>query len=377
MNFPRKILVRPNLPGKGAIGDEKARILLLRGASFAEHVFDTARASCGKELVFWKDISEGYEGTNLAMFAWWPRVYLIRDEKQDPRVKEPYRGDVIMCDAKKIGDYLELPAASGDGSSGMFVGRYWLVAGPDHGIVKILVGDNPVQKSVDLYADEVQPLEIGSAAPIELSGGPKTVRIEVVGKNEDSKGMKFGLYAHKVAPALILPEAWNIIGPFPFDIKSDDLSFDKAWPPERELKFDAKYEGKYGEVAWTEMPLQMVSDDDYQAALFRKGIPRAGDVVAYMHTHVESPSEAEMTLKIGHSRSLAIFLNGEKVYEKITQRPFKPDQESAKVRLKKGPNSLLVKTANGRGLWKVGLKFVDAEGKLVPGLRFVKELEEE
>ena len=35
--------MRPNLPGKGAIGDEKARILLLRGASFAEHVFDTAK----------------------------------------------------------------------------------------------------------------------------------------------------------------------------------------------------------------------------------------------------------------------------------------------------------------------------------------------
>ncbi len=374
MNLPRKVLVRPNLPGKGAIGDEKARIVRMRGARFAEHVFDTAKASCPKELAFWKDISEGYEGTNLAMFCWWPRVYLIRDEKQDPRVKEPYRGDVIMCDAKKIGDYLELPPAGDDESSGMFVGRYWLVCGPDYGMVRILVGDKPVQEMVDLYADEVQPLEIGSAAPLELPAGPKTVRIEVVGKNQDSEGMKFGLYAHKVAPALILPEAWNIIGPFPLDVTLMEESFGKAWPPERELKFDAKYEGKYGEVAWTEMPLKMVSDDDYQAVIFQKGIPRARDVVAYMHTYVESPSEAEVTLKMGHSRSVAVFLNGEKVYEKITQRPFKADQESAKVHLKKGANSLLVKTANAQGLWKAGLKFVDDEGKLIPGLRFVKEL---
>ena len=73
----------------------------------------------------------------------------------------------------------------------------------------------------------------------------------------------------------------------------------------------------------------------------------------------------------------SVFLNGKKVYEQITQRRFKADQESAKVSLKKGINSLLVKTANTRGPWKASLKFLDDEGRLIPGLRFVRELGED
>jgi hypothetical protein len=370
MNFPRKVLVRPNLPGRGAIGDGRARVLKMRGGRFAEHVFDQATASCPKELRFWKDISQGYKGTNLALFFWWPRAYLIRDERHDPRVKEPYRGDVILCDAKKVGDYLELPRPTDEQMSGKSIGRYWLVSGPDFGQVRVLVGGKPVTEMIDLYAEEVQPHEVG---PVELSEGSGAVRIEVVGKNEKSRGMTFGLYVDKTAPMLIEPEAWRVIGPFVFDQSAPKESFAQSWPPEQELKFDAKYEGKGGEVAWKDMPVVMAAGDDYQAIAFRKGIRHPDRSTAYAHTFVESPAEGEVTLKMGHSRYLAIFLNGEKVYEKIAQRPFKADQESVKVPLRKGANSLLVKTASPQGLWKVGLRFVDAEGKPVRGLKFMKE----
>ncbi len=375
MNFPRKVLVRPNLPGRGAIGDDKAGIVKMRGARFAEHVFDKAKASCPKLLSFWKDISEGYVGTNMGMFCWWPRVYLIRDEKHDPRLKEPYRGDVIVCDAKKVGDYLEVPAAVDEDGPGSFIGRYWLVSGPDFGQVRISMGGKQVTEMIDLYAEEVQPAKLVVAGPVELAEGSKSVRIEVVGRNERSKGMKFGLYADNMLPVLISPDAWNIIGAFPFDEKAVKDSFAKSWPPERELKFEAEYEGKQGKVSWKEMPLNMVKDEDYQAMIFQKGIPHAQGAMAYAQTFVYSPTEMEATLKLGHTRPVAIFLNGEKVYENPVTRRYRPDQDSVKVRLNKGANNLLVKTANTRGLWKVGLRFVDKEGKSVRGLEFMDRLE--
>ena len=374
LNFPRRVLVRPNLPGKGARGDEGAGVVKMREARFAEDFFDKTEASCPKELTFWKDISEGYEGTNLAIFMWWPRVYLIRNPEHDPRAKEPHLGDVIVCEAKKVGDYLEIPSVTTHENPGIYVCRYWLVKGPDYGQVKISVAGKTVAEMVDLYAEEVEPSEMVSAGVVELPSGPKMVRVEVIGRNEASRGMKFGVYVEKTLPAVIAPQHWSIIGPFPLDKENETKSFAKEWPPENELDLSAKYQGAGREVAWADMPDRMAEVEDYQAMCALNNEPQ----ITYALTYVESASDRKATLEISHSlRPIAVFLNGEKVYEKTITRLHVTEQGLVKTTLKKGANTLLLKLANTRPHWKARVRFIDEEGNSIPGLRFVRRVGQE
>ena len=372
MNLPRRVLVRPNLPGKGAIGDNKMNVVKMRGGRFAEQVFDTATASCPKELRFWKDISEGYEGTNLAVFFWWPRAFLIRNPKEDPRANDPYRGDVIICDGRKVGDYLEIPPSDDDPAPGTYFGSYWLVKGPDYGNVRISVAGETVVESVDLYADEVQPSDVIEFKQAELPEGVKGLRIEVIGKNDSSKGMKFGLYVEKTIRMLIMPETWRIIGPFPFDAAEPKESFAQSWPPEKKLDFGATYDGKENKVGWTNTPPAMAEGSNYQALDFERSLHVPRDATMYAVTSVVSPSDTDAVLKIGSTMFTAVFLNGEKIYEGTTPRAFAADQDSVDVHLKKGNNTLLIKTSNTRNPWKVGIRLTNAEGKTLRGISYMK-----
>ena len=199
MNFPRRLLVRPNAPGKGARGNMITAVEPLVGATFAENLFDEARVkNAGKELAYWKDISEGYEGTNLSLFNWWPRASLIRG-KDAPT--EPYRGDVILCRSEKPEAELEVslqrPAA---GTSTLTL---VLVEGPDFGIVDVSIGDRVVLRDVDCYRPEVRPSKI-ITAPVEVTASPDPLqlRIRATGKNADSSGCSLGLYCAGVTSAV-------------------------------------------------------------------------------------------------------------------------------------------------------------------------------
>jgi hypothetical protein len=196
MNFPRHLLVRPNAPGKGARGNTIVGVEPLVGATFAENLFDEARATnADKKLAYWRDISEGYAGTNLSLFNWWPRASLIRG-KDAPT--EPHRGDVILCGSGKPGTELEVGlTTAADGKSTLTL---VLVEGPDYGIVDVLIGETAALKDVDCYSPDVRPSKI-TTAPVEVaaSSDPLPLRIRVTGKNPDSTGYSLGLYCAGIA----------------------------------------------------------------------------------------------------------------------------------------------------------------------------------
>jgi len=200
MNFPRRLLVRPNASEYGAFkrGDMVTGVLPLGGAAFAENLFDAARVkNARKELAYWKDISEGYEGTNLSLSNWWPRATLRRG-KDAPT--EPHRGDVILCRSEKPGTELDVPLTSpGAGKSTLTL---VLVEGPDFGVVDVSVGDAVVLKDVDCYSREVRPSKI-LTAPVEIAAEADGVplRIRATGKGPDSSGCSLGLYCAGLAPA--------------------------------------------------------------------------------------------------------------------------------------------------------------------------------
>ena len=253
MNFPRKLLVRPNRPYQGARGDDLAGVVEMRGATFAEDLFDTARSSGVKEAAFWADITEGYRGTNLPVFAWWPNVRLIRNPQGDP----PHRGDVIVCRADKPGSALELPPVTEAPGPDRFVGKVWLVTGPEYGQVRLSMAGKELAPAVDCYAEEVAPGPAVAFGPVEVPQGAKALRLEVVGKNPKASGYTLGLYAVRAQPVLIEPSAWWVIGPFPFDPDGGEEAFKKPWPPEQEVKLDAEYDGA-GAVSYTHLTLPTI-----------------------------------------------------------------------------------------------------------------------
>ena len=201
MNFPRRLLVRPNASEYGAFkrGDMVTGVLPLGGAAFAENLFDDARVkNARKELAYWKDISEGYEGTNLSLSNWWPRATLRRG-KGAPT--EPHRGDVILCRSAKPGAELEVSLESPGGGRNTLT--LVLVEGPDFGVVDVSIGDTVVLKDVDCYSAEVQPSKI-ITVPVETAAEPDRLqlRIRATGKGPDSSGCALGLYCAGLTPAI-------------------------------------------------------------------------------------------------------------------------------------------------------------------------------
>jgi hypothetical protein len=77
----------------------------------------------------------------------------------------------------------------------------WMTRAPDYGIVQLHINGQPLGEPVDLYSAKVEPagpLEIGVFKP---QGAETTLRVEIVGKNDASKGALVGLDAVKLEPA--------------------------------------------------------------------------------------------------------------------------------------------------------------------------------
>jgi putative heme-binding domain-containing protein len=157
---------------------------------------------------------------------------------------------------------------------------------------------------------------------------------------------------HEVA-AELLPElrgiyssfepilSWRLIGPFPND--------GKAYPPERELKFDAVYDGARAEAKWRSVTGDAHKHGDVNlAALFDPNT----DVVAYGYAEIDSASARAAQLLVGSDDSMVVWLNGKKVHEHLTDRGWNFDQDRVPMQLEKGKNQLLIKCGNHGGPWE-------------------------
>lgn len=74
--------------------------------------------------------------------------------------------------------------------------------------------------------------------------------------------------------------------------------------------------------------------------------------VAYLTTTLVSPDEREVELKFGSDDALKVWLNGQPIVSRLVSRAADPDQETARVRLRKGANRLLAKVVQGHSAWE-------------------------
>jgi hypothetical protein len=129
---------------------------------------------------------------------------------------------------------------------------------------------------------------------------------------------------------------WTLIGPFATD--NNRTGFDAVYPPEVEIKMDATYQGRGGQmVEWT-----VVHNNTGKIEL-DSWLEKSDFFVLYGACVVKSPRDMKTTLHLGSDDGVRAWLNGKLVHSNKTSRPLWIDVDHVDVELKKGENILLIK----------------------------------
>lgn len=158
---------------------------------------------------------------------------------------------------------------------------------------------------------------------------------------------------------------WNVIGPFD---NTGRAGFDAVFPPEKEIRLDASYEGKGMKVKWR--PFE--SADDYGKIDFNKPLGMLKEVTAYAVATFDAPSERDAELRLGCKNGWKVWLNGELIFGRDEyHRGQQMDQYKLKCRLKKGANTILVKCCQNEqkeewtAEWEFQLRVCDGTGTAI------------
>ena len=84
---------------------------------------------------------------------------------------------------------------------------------------------------------------------------------------------------------------------------------------------------------------------------FNEGPANTDYSIGYAWTEFESPADIDAWLGLGSDDGVKVWLNGDLIDDKWIQRPSRLDDDIVPLRLKKGPNQLLIKIQNATGAW--------------------------
>lgn len=155
---------------------------------------------------------------------------------------------------------------------------------------------------------------------------------------------------------------WNVIGPFD---NTERAGFDKVFPPEREIRLGAEYDGKSGKVKWK----PFTSDEELGKIDLNKPLGMLKEVTGYAVTTFDSPEERDAELRLGCKDAWKVWLNGELLFGRDEyHRGQQMDQYRMKCHLKKGANTVLVKACQNEQKeqwtveWEFQLRLCDSAG---------------
>jgi len=158
---------------------------------------------------------------------------------------------------------------------------------------------------------------------------------------------------------------WQVIGPFD---NRERKGFDAVFPPEKELRLDAIYDGKEKPVKWQAFE----SSDSYGKLDFNKPLGMQKEVTAYATATFDAPDERHAELRLGSKNAWKVWLNGELLFGRDEyHRGQQMDQYVMKCRLKKGANTVLVKCCQNEQKeewtveWEFQLRVCDSAGTAI------------
>lgn len=158
---------------------------------------------------------------------------------------------------------------------------------------------------------------------------------------------------------------WKVIGAFD---NSGRKGFATEFPPERELKREAKYEGKEGEVRWQDY----TTTDPYGMVDLNQPLGKLKQTVAYAWTDFHAEAEQQVEFRLGCKNAWKVWLNGELLFGRDEyHRGMRLDQYRMKATLQPGANQILVKACQNEQTeswtveWQFQLRVCDATGTAI------------
>jgi len=164
-------------------------------------------------------------------------------------------------------------------------------------------------------------------------------------------------------------EDWLVIGPFPDENKG---GYDKAYPPEIDLKLEAEYDGKGHPVSWRAVPELPGREVVPLGSL----LDPAENVAGYALTFVHLPAHEDAVLRGGFNEAFKIWVNGESVAERRVYNGRAFDQYAFPCRMRKGWNLVLVKVCNRLSAWNFTLRLTRPSGMPLDGWRATSDFGE-
>jgi len=237
----------------------------------------------------------------------------------------------------------------------------YYTAGPGYGDVEIAHA-GAVAGTIKGYSADVVPGGRVILKDLKATQGAIPLELTVTGKDAKAAGYAVGLDAFVAEPKRVYIPEWYVIGPFPNvrDSALQRLGLDTPYPPERETKLDAKYEGVNGQpVSWVlkQTPAKGRFDlydfDPYEM------------VVVYALTYIYAPRATTVPLVLGSDDGAKVFLNGKEAHRFLALRVAAPDQDRIPLELREGWNALLLKIENNYGGYNFYARVIDREKQLV------------
>jgi tRNA A-37 threonylcarbamoyl transferase component Bud32 len=135
---------------------------------------------------------------------------------------------------------------------------------------------------------------------------------------------------------------WQVLGPLPLEAGMPfDIPADGILP---EQVFSRKYLGRDGnQVSWRPLKADVLGFADIR--------PSVNSATLFATASIESAAAREATLIMGGDDRIAVWINGDKAYERKETRNWALVGDRAQARLKKGTNHVLIRCDNLQGAW--------------------------
>lgn len=159
---------------------------------------------------------------------------------------------------------------------------------------------------------------------------------------------------------------WRLIAPFD---NAGNKGFDVTYPPEKEIDFDAEYEGKEGmKVRWS----KHATENDYGIVDLAKALMPYKGAVTYATTEFVSDREQAVDFRLGTPNSWKVWLNGELLFGREEyHRGMSLDQYKMRGTLKPGRNVILIKVCQNEQTeewaqrWQFQMRVCDKTGTAI------------
>ena len=161
---------------------------------------------------------------------------------------------------------------------------------------------------------------------------------------------------------------WLVLGPLPVEGFSGARTLGEQQIRDEALLRPA--DGEISQVAGKDWAWRAYSSDDYRL-INRRVFRMFGPTLAYAVCYVQSDAvRNNLLMKVGSQGESKIYFNQKEIYRHDKPRKFVVDQDTITgVTLKKGTNVLVFKVASVDTVWRASLRFTDAAGQPVKGIR--------